>query len=298
MNGQSSKEKPLVSVCMITYKHEKFIREAIEGVLMQCVDFKIEVIISDDESPDNTSNIVNKVISSHHNGSWIKYVRQGKNLGVTKNFQWTLSQCTGDYIAFCEGDDYWTDIYKLTKQVDFLEKNPDKIFCAHYYSILDFNGSILNPNFSNEIVFINRDSIMKTSIHLSTLLVREQVKEFSLIDLDNLFSTDFALMAYLSTIGEGAFLPFDGGVYRRHSGGIKSGQGNLENYKAWINSRYIVLNRIAGVNKRHVYSSIIKIQRYIVSHNIKNLFFLKSFIAICELLVLYIKRAYIKTRQW
>ena len=114
-----------VSVKMITYKHEKFIKQAIEGVLMQKANFEFELIIADDCSPDNTNEIVNKIIESHPRGSVIKYYRHEKNIGMNENGLFGVNKCNGKYIAFCEGDDYWTDSLKLQKQVDFLEKNDD-----------------------------------------------------------------------------------------------------------------------------------------------------------------------------
>ena len=117
--------KPIVSVVMITYNHEKYIQQAVEGVLMQQTDFPIELIIADDASPDQTEKIVTTIKKKHPNGNWIKYTRHLQNKGMTENFMWALGQAQGKYIALCEGDDYWTDPYKLQKQVDFLEANEE-----------------------------------------------------------------------------------------------------------------------------------------------------------------------------
>lgn len=116
--------KPRVSVLMITYKHEVFIAEAIRGVLMQKVDFEVELIIADDNSPDNTERIVN-TFSNHPKSHWIKYTKHKENKGIMPNLKWGFNKTEGEYIALCEGDDYWIDPYKLQKQVDFLEANPD-----------------------------------------------------------------------------------------------------------------------------------------------------------------------------
>jgi glycosyltransferase involved in cell wall biosynthesis len=115
-------KKLMVSVVMITYMHEAFIAEAINGVLMQRCDFDIELIIADDVSPDKTQEVV-KSFQNHINYNWIKYIRHTENKGMMRNFIWALEQTNGKYIAFCEGDDYWTDPYKLQRQVDFLETN-------------------------------------------------------------------------------------------------------------------------------------------------------------------------------
>lgn len=116
------KDVPLVSVVMITYGHEAFIREAIEGVLMQETDFKIELIVSNDCSPDNTNEVVQEIIQNNPRSSLIRYIKHDKNLGMIPNFNFALNEAKGEFIALCEGDDYWTDPLKLQKQVDLLEK--------------------------------------------------------------------------------------------------------------------------------------------------------------------------------
>jgi len=122
---------PTVSVIMITYGHEKYIKEAIEGVLIQECDFEVELIIADDCSPDNTETIVNQLKNKNNNGNRINYTKHNLNKGASSNFTWALQQAKGKYIAVCEGDDYWIDPLKLQKQVDFLENNTDYSMCFH-----------------------------------------------------------------------------------------------------------------------------------------------------------------------
>jgi glycosyltransferase involved in cell wall biosynthesis len=114
----------ILSVVMITYAHEDFIEQAINGVLMQECKFDIELIIVNDCSPDNTDAVVEDIIKKHPKASWIRYIKHEKNIGMIPNFIFSLNESQGKYIALCEGDDYWTDPLKLQKQVDFLEMNP------------------------------------------------------------------------------------------------------------------------------------------------------------------------------
>lgn len=111
---------------MIVYNHENSIREAIDGVLIQKCIYDIELIITDDCSTDNTEAVINSY-KSHPKGGIIKYIRQPKNVGLFKNLINNIENCSGDYIAFCEGDDYWVDPLKLEKQVNFLESNEDVV---------------------------------------------------------------------------------------------------------------------------------------------------------------------------
>ena len=125
------KTENLISVIMITYGHENYLKQAIEGVLMQVCDYRIELIVSDDESPDKTEEVVLDLIKNHENGQWIKYTRHKNNKGLISNFQWAINQGKGKYIAICEGDDYWTNPHKLQKQIDFLEANEDYALSCH-----------------------------------------------------------------------------------------------------------------------------------------------------------------------
>jgi glycosyltransferase involved in cell wall biosynthesis len=119
-------EKPLVSVCCITYNHENFIAQAIEGFLIQKTNFPIEIIIHDDASTDNTQQVIRQYFEKYP--ELIVPIFQTENQYSKKvdiEEVIVFPSARGKYIALCEGDDYWTDPYKLQKQVDFLEENPD-----------------------------------------------------------------------------------------------------------------------------------------------------------------------------
>jgi len=131
---------PLVSICCITYNHKNFIREAIDGFLMQQTNFPIEIIIHDDASTDNTANIIHEYQVRYPN--LIKPIIQTENQYSSRGFGFLLDmfdKAQGRYIALCEGDDYWTDPLKLQKQVDFLEKNTKFSICFHKAKILEDN---------------------------------------------------------------------------------------------------------------------------------------------------------------
>ncbi len=108
---------------MITYNHEKYIAQAIESALMQKTNFDYEIVIGEDCSTDGTREIVKYYAEKYPEK--IRAIFNEKNLGMIPNFINTLNKCRGKYIAMLEGDDYWTDPYKLQKQVDFLESHPD-----------------------------------------------------------------------------------------------------------------------------------------------------------------------------
>ncbi len=129
--GSSPLSSPLVSVSMITYKHEEYVKEAILGVLMQETSFAFELIVSNDHSPDKTHDVIESLLLQHPRADRVRYIRHHHNLGIMGNALHNLRQCRGDYIAFCEGDDCWTDPKKLQKQVRKLEQNPTSDLCFH-----------------------------------------------------------------------------------------------------------------------------------------------------------------------
>lgn len=131
-----------VSVIVITYGHEKYIGQAIEGILMQECGFEVELIIADDCSPDDTESVVKQYIENHPRGHWIRYTKHIKNKGMQPNFAWAYAQARGKYIALCEGDDYWIEKTKLQKQVSFLQENDGYILCGHRVHKLLFDGHL------------------------------------------------------------------------------------------------------------------------------------------------------------
>ncbi len=123
-------QDPMVTVVTITYNHLPYIEKCIQGVLMQQTAFPIEFIIGEDFSTDGTREIVFENAKKYPNT--IRVITADYNVGAEANSLRCLKAYRGKYIALCEGDDYWTDPFKLQKQVDFLEKNPEYVMCYHY----------------------------------------------------------------------------------------------------------------------------------------------------------------------
>ncbi len=134
--------RPLLSISCATYNHENFIKDCLDGFVMQKTNFNFEVLIHDDASTDNTANIIREYEQKYPD--IIKPIYQTENQyskgkPISATFNWPRAQ--SKYIALCEGDDYWTDPNKLQKQVDFLEANPDYMMCFHNAEILNTEGS-------------------------------------------------------------------------------------------------------------------------------------------------------------
>lgn len=134
----------MVSVCCLAYNHEKYIRQALDGFIMQKTNFKYEVLIHDDASTDGTADIIREYEKKYPD--IIKPIYQKENQhskGVKISWTYQYPRVKGKYIALCEGDDYWTDEHKLQKQYDCLEKNQDCVFCAHNVRAISEDGKRL-----------------------------------------------------------------------------------------------------------------------------------------------------------
>ena len=128
-----------LSVMMITYNHERFLAQALEGILAQRVNFDYEIVIGEDCSTDGTR----KILMDFHRRypSKIVPLLRERNLGAMRNALETLAACRGQYLAIVEGDDYWTFEDKLQRQVDFLDQHPDYAICCHRAEIRDETGA-------------------------------------------------------------------------------------------------------------------------------------------------------------
>lgn len=134
-------DRPLVSVCILTYQHSAYIRACLDSVLMQQTTFPFEVVIGEDGSTDGTREICLQYAAAHP-GKVRVILRERKDVIYINgkptgrfNFAETLKACRGRYIAFLEGDDYWTDPLKLQKQADVLEARPDIVCCHHWQKV-------------------------------------------------------------------------------------------------------------------------------------------------------------------
>lgn len=130
----------LVSVIMISYNQEKYIRQAIESVFSQNVDFDLEILIGDDASQDDTPKIIAEL--AEQDSRLIPVLRE-KNFGMNRNFIDIVNRAKGKYLAILEGDDFWLDNNKLKKQVEILEANPDCYICYTNSRIIDDNDEFI-----------------------------------------------------------------------------------------------------------------------------------------------------------
>lgn len=218
-----------VSVCMITYNQDRYVTQAIESVLMQETDFSVELVIGEDCSTDSTRAIVAEFSSRYL--SRIRPLLPEHNLGMIPNFVATLKACRGQYIAICEGDDYWTDPYKLQKQVEFLESHLECSLCFHDAMVVYDDPQRVAHRHCTD----NQEMISK----LDDLLLQNYIPTLSVLFRRGLFGElpswyftlavgDWPLHLLNAQYGHIGYINEIMGVYRVHTGGIWSWRVSAE----------------------------------------------------------------------
>ncbi len=208
---------PKISVLMITYNRELFLKKAIDSVLLQKLK-DLEIVLVDDGSADNTKVVVDNYISV---GAPIKYVKNKVNRGIVESRNLALSLCSGEYIAVLDSDDIWIDNNKLNKQLDFLEKNKQYGVCGSMAKVIDNFDRI-----SGDIALKSSDSAIRRRILLSNQFINSSVlMRRDLLDKigfykNYLVGEDYDLFLRIGLVGK--FFNFSDKMiaYRKHSGSI------------------------------------------------------------------------------
>lgn len=236
---------PIVSVCLITYRHELYIEQAIESILMQKVNFAWEIIIADDCSPDRTRDIILKYQQLYP--QLIRTVFQQENVGPGKNYVDLINAARGKYIAYVEGDDYWTDEYKLQKQFDFMQRHPDFSLCYHkikwVFTYESPQGADLEPNEqdppeSNIYDVLQRGWFIRSC---SMFYVNFKLPP----GFADLFVGDYPLHILLADKGKIGFLNESMGVYRINNKGLsetKLTSGDITSLRKNVKNQIYMLN--------------------------------------------------------
>lgn len=234
---------PTVSICLISYNHEKYLRKCLEGFLMQKTSFEIEILIFDDASTDMSQDII---LEYELNNSKIRTFLQKENQWGKKKYgltDWLFPAAKGKYIAICEGDDFWTDPYKLQKQVDFLEANENFSMCYTKAKTIDNQSEV----FLDTIPQINQNHTLNLENYLlfnqvlptaSMLFNREYIDMNILNELVKFTSFGdgiLTLLAFQNSSKRVCILNEITTVYRVNNSGSMTYSKNMEQYiSSWI----------------------------------------------------------------
>lgn len=224
-----NEEPIIVSIRCTAYNQETFIRETLEGFIMQKTNFRFEAIVHDDASTDNTADIIREYAEKYPD--IIKPIYETENQYSKKDgslLRIMNEASKGKYITMCEGDDYWTDPYKLQKQVDFLEAHPDYVLCSHRYQEFYQNscslGNILPRGINNDFTFDLNYYILRENWVTQPLTCMYRASAFD-SDYYMKFKNkkDLVYFYVLLKKGKGVLLNDCMGVYRIHEKGVWSG---------------------------------------------------------------------------
>ena len=226
-----------VSVCMVTYNHEPFIRQAVESALAQKTDFDYEIVIGEDCSTDGTRAVLQQ-LDREHPGR-LRLLLRDRNLGMMPNAMATLADCNGDYIASLEGDDYWTDQGKLQKQAEILDKHPSIIACHHWHTCRYENGlpdagTPLEGYLPRDVSTVREIFANRMRVKTRTVMFRNVFQQIPFPDwVHGMIAGDVPFSMILGKYGDFYFLDQSMAVYRITGKGV-SPSGKSYNRQQWI----------------------------------------------------------------
>lgn len=264
-------EQIVVSILCTAYNHESYIRQCLDGFVMQKTNFKFEAIVHDDASTDNTASVIREYAEKYPDIIVPIYQieNQFRKTNIYSTYLYPKSR--GKYIAICEGDDYWTDPYKLQKQVDFLEANPDCSFCCSgfvhkrkgEYDVLEVLSREDKPFFKfelNDFLTENWFTVPLTTMYRKREFL-EEIKDFL---PKYKYYRDVHMYYHLLLIGKGLYISECMGCYRYHFGGISSMQSKhvqiRDGYNIWRElyavHKHPILRKLSYIYAMQCYLSI------------------------------------------
>lgn len=246
---------PIISVIVTTYNQEKYIAEALEGIFLQKDCPKFEVIIGNDCSTDLTGKIIEDYRKKYP--EIIKVLPRPKNLGMQLNLKNCIENCIGEYIAICEGDDYWIDCYKLKKQYELLKKSENSSFCFNdIYIKNEITGNKkLKRHFKTSkkklptnITFENLIEYRNPVANFSCCMYKKDALKYLPETYWSSKAADFLFHMYLLDNSTGIFLKDICSVYRINNNSIYASQEkeqkiskqieNIVNYNKIFENKY------------------------------------------------------------
>lgn len=222
MMNEGNKNIPLVSIVCTTYNQEKYIRDALNGFIMQKTEFPFEVIIHDDASTDNTTNIIKEYESKYP--EIIKPIYQKENQfskGIKLGAAFIYPKTKGKYIALCEGDDYWIDPLKLQKQINFMKEHPDCSMCFHNArtenTFQKEKGFIFNVH-SRE--YTSSELFLRWTVPTASMLLKKEILDLNILSSPSILDGDIMCVLLAANKGKVYGLSETMSVYRIHESGI------------------------------------------------------------------------------
>lgn len=257
-----------VSVLCLAYNHEKYIKKCLDSILAQKTNFKYEIIINDDASTDNTTNIIKEYEEKYP--EIIKPIYQIENKyskGEAIVEEYMLPKATGKYIAFCECDDWWLSDDKLQKQYDYMELNDECVLCGHNTLVHCINSHKKDMYFNDwkEIhTMTPREAFLEWKIHTSSFFMKK-TDGYRLEFSRKYWFGDYVRLTELFINGKVVVLPY---TMSQYNYGVKTGalysadNTDIESRKENILQRKYYLEQLLTFKNSDKYSNIIKERIY------------------------------------
>lgn len=241
----------LISVMVITYNQERYIRQCLDGILSQKTQYRFEIVIGDDASTDKTFDIIQEY--KERFPSKIRSINEKHNVGVVRNFIRTIKSCRGEFLAFCEGDDYWIDENKLESQVSFLIQNSDYGLCYTDYNVFNEDDQTTIKGYLSSINSIpiegfHPDKMIKGDSQIMTLTtcVRKSLLDEDYLRIMNdksLLVGDFPTWLWIGLKSKIHFYKQSTAVYRVHKNSFTN-SFSKENRWKFARSHYYIRKKI------------------------------------------------------
>lgn len=234
-----------VSIALTTYNHQEYIEKCLDSILSQEVDFNYEIVIGEDQSKDKTLSIIKTYEAKYP--KIIRILAREENLGYTRNFDDTMQQCKGEYIAIFDGDDYMLP-GKLKKQVDFLDEHPDYVIVGHIVDAFDNNTGkivrVIQPK-KKKIYYTIEDLIIDGSFFAnSSKMFRRKAYPEKGIDKRIKFIADWAVTLDIVSERKIGFIWENLALYRIHGTSIMQKLKGVDDFHdktiiiKWMNEKY------------------------------------------------------------
>lgn len=261
-----------VSICCITFNHADNIRKCLDGFLMQQCDFQFEILIHDDASTDDTQKIILEY--SREYPEIVKPILQVENQfqkGVKGfNFLYNFPRARGEYLAICEGDDYWTDPHKLSKQVELLDQRKDISLCFHNATLINlFDNSVKEfNNFKEPRIFTTKDLILRPwFVPTASIVLRSNLQFPNWKGVNG----DLEMLLVSSLSGNLYFLPETMSVYHYGSPSSLSRVSRTKSTSYLYKKKWNLLNKFNKFTNYKFFPYIIIGFLRIIAGSIKNI---------------------------
>lgn len=215
-----------VSILCLTYNHAKYLRQTLDSFLIQKTNFKFEVLINDDASSDGTVEILKEYKKRYPDIIKPVFQKENQYSKGLRNFmvRFLIPNAKGEYLALCEGDDYWTDVNKLQSQVDFLERNKEYSLCFHPVRVVYENKEAKNEIFPARKSGFTIEKLLESNfIQTNSVMYRKQ--KYRDVQTD-LMPTDWYLHLYHARYGKIGYIDKVMATYRKHEAGLWSNTRN------------------------------------------------------------------------